>query len=317
MSDAAGTGQMGPQVEAFLEMLAAERGAARNTRAAYARDLAGFASYLRGRSLVDAGPEQVRGFLAALNAEGAAPRSAARKLSCLRQFYGFLHREGMRPDDPTFELDSPRLPASLPKALEPAEVLALIEAARAEPAPRGPMLLAALELLYGGGLRVSELLALRRAPFAARPQPRAVTVAGKGGRERLVPLTPAAAEAAAAWVAILAGRKETPRQRALLFPARGASGQLSRQHFAAHLKRLAGAAGLSPARVSPHVLRHSFATHLLEGGADLRSLQTMLGHADIATTQIYTRVSQARLHATVARHHPLAGASVAPGRSRG
>ena len=310
-----------PQVEAFLEMLAAERGAARNTRLAYARDLAGFADGLRG-PVAEASAADVRAHLAALHAAGAAPRSAARRLSCLRQFFGFLLREGFRADDPTLDLDSPKLPAALPKALEQDEVLALIEAAGADGSANGPMLLAALELLYGGGLRVSELLALPRAPFAAMPPPRAITVAGKGGKERLVPLTEPATRAAAAWVDILAARKETSLQRRWLFPARGKGGRLARQHFAALLKRLAPVAGLAPERVSPHVLRHSFATHLLEGGADLRSLQTMLGHADIATTQIYTRVSHARLQATVAAAHPLARAAppahaVARGQRRG
>ncbi|MCC7283455.1 MAG: tyrosine recombinase [Acetobacteraceae bacterium] len=304
------------QVEAFLEMLAAERGAARNTQLAYARDLAAFAGGLGGRPAAAAAAEDVRSHLALLHRQGSAPRSAARRLSCLRQFFGFLLREGYRSDDPTLDLDSPKLPASLPRALEQAEVLALIEAAAAEPSANGRMLLAALELLYGGGLRVSELLALPRAPFAAVPPPRAIMVAGKGGKERLVPLTGPAIEAAAAWIGLLAAREESPKQRRFLFPSRGRGGALSRQHFAALLKRLAPAAGISPERLSPHVLRHSFATHLLEGGADLRSLQTMLGHADIATTQIYTRVGQARLAATVAAAHPLAR-PVARGRRDG
>jgi integrase/recombinase XerD len=293
-----------PQVEAFLEMLAAERGAARNTLAAYARDLAALAESA-GSPPSAATAADVRAHLAALHAAGAAPRTAARRLSAFRQFFGFLHREGARADDPTLDLDSPRLPAALPKALGEAEILALLDAAAADTSRQGPMLRAALELLYGGGLRISELLALPRAPFAASPPPKAVMVRGKGGKDRLVPLTEAAVDAAAAWVAALAPRQETPSQRRHLFPARGAQGALSRQHFAALLKRLAPAAGLDPARVSPHVLRHSFATHLLEHGADLRSLQTLLGHADIATTQVYTRVTTARLAATLAAH-PLA-----------
>jgi integrase/recombinase XerD len=279
-----------PQVEAFLEMLAAERAAARNTQLAYAHDLAAFAEGLRGRAIAAATAEDVRAHLAALHAAGAAPRTAARRLSCLRQFFGFLLREGFRPDDPTFELESPKLPAALPKALERDEMLALIAAAEADASPRGRMLLAALELLYGGGLRA---------------------------RERLVPLTEPAVAAAAAWVADLARRRETPAQRRWLFPSRGKGGRLSRQHFAALLKRLAIGAGIAPDRVSPHVLRHSFATHLLEGGADLRSLQAMLGHADIATTQIYTLVSGRHLAATVAAHHPLAKPAPVARGSRG
>jgi integrase/recombinase XerD len=236
---------------------------------------------------------------------GAAP--AARRLSAFRQFFRFLHQAGVRDDDPTLDLDSPRLPAALPKALSQAETEALLDAAAALPPPRGLMLCAALELLYGGGFRISELLVLPRAPFAAAP-PRTVLVRGKGGRERLVPLTDAAGQAAAAWAAHLAATAAPATQARWLFPARGRDGRLSRQHFAALLKRLAPAAGIDPERLSPHVLRHSFATHLLEGGADLRSLQTMLGHADIATTQVYTRVTTARLAATLARHHPLARA---------
>jgi integrase/recombinase XerD len=293
-----------PRVEAFLEMLAAERGAARNTRLAYARDLAALASGT-GQPPSQASAADVRAHLAALHAACAAPRTAARHLSTFRQFFAFLHREGARDDDPTLELDSPRLPAALPRALSEAEMLALLDAAAADQGRNGAMLRAALELLYGGGLRISELLGLPRAPFAASPAPRAVMVRGKGAKDRLVPLTEPATEAAAAWLAVLATRQETPPQRKHLFPSRGAGGVLSRQHFAALLKRLAPAAGLDPARLSPHVLRHSFATHMLEGGADLRSLQTLLGHADIATTQVYTRVTTARLVKTLAAH-PLA-----------
>lgn len=300
-----------PRAEAFLEMMAAERGAARNTLAAYARDLAALAEETGGAPS-SASPEDLRRHLARLHAAGAAARTAARRLSAFRQFFGFLHREGMRDDDPTLSLDSPKLPAALPRALSQAEMLALLEAARRSTARQAPMLRAALELLYGGGLRVSELLALPRAPFAATPAPRAITVRGKGGRERLVPLTEEAAEAAASWVAMLAARPETAPQRRFLFPARGRMGNLSRQHFAALLKRLAPDAGIAPEKLSPHVLRHSFATHLLEGGADLRSLQTLLGHADIATTQIYTRIGQARLVALVEAAHPLATAGARP-----
>jgi integrase/recombinase XerD len=313
-----------PQVEAFLEMLAAERGAARNTLAAYARDLAGLVATLGQTPLVAAGPEDLRRHLAALAASGASPRTAARKLSCFRQFFAFLAREGLRADDPTLDLDSPKLPPSLPRALDQQELGALLDAAAADDAPRGRMMRAALELLYGGGFRISELLALPRAAFAGSTPPRAVLVRGKGGRERLVPLTEAAVACAMEWAKELATRKETPQQRRHLFPSRGRGGALARQHFAALLKQLAPAAGIAPDRISPHVLRHSFATHLLEGGADLRSLQTMLGHADIATTQIYTRVTQARLRAAVEQHHPLAqdalaGAPppVAPPRNRG
>lgn len=304
------------RVEAFLEMMAAERGAARNTLAAYARDLAALAGET-GAPPSTATAEALRGHLARLHASGAAPRTAARRVSTFRQFFGFLHREAMRPDDPTLALDSPKLPAALPKALSQEEIGALLAAAHADQGRNAPMLRAALELLYGGGMRVSELLALPRAPFVARPPPRAITLRGKGGRERLVALTEQATTAAAAWAATLASRAETEAQRKFLFPARGRTGQLSRQHFAALLKQLAPAAGIAPGKLSPHVLRHSFATHLLEGGADLRSLQTLLGHADIATTQVYTRMRQDRLATLVRTAHPMARAEVAPPRKRG
>lgn len=298
----------GPQVEAFLEMLAAERGAARNTRLAYARDLEALSESLRGASVALAGPADIRAHLGRLHAAGAAPRSAARAVSCLRQFFGFLHREGFRADDPTLDLDSPKLPAALPKALTGPEVLALIAAAGADDSANGRMLLAALELLYGGGLRVSELLALPRAPFLAKVAPRALLVAGKGGKERLVPLNAPARSALNAYLAarqrFLDGRPNSP----FLFPSRAKEGHLTRQRFGQMLKEIALKAGIDPARISPHVLRHAFATHLLDHGADLRSLQKMLGHADIATTQIYTHVQQDRLKSLVEAHHPLAKA---------
>lgn len=284
-------------------MMAAERGAARNTLLAYRTDLEDF---LRGREeVVHADADALRAHLAGLATQGFSPRTQARKLSSLRQFFRFLAREGLRPDDPTELLDSPKAPPPLPKALTEAEMKELIIGAAALPDAQAPVALAAIELLYASGLRVSELVTLpagallREAPL--------VTVRGKGAKERLVPISRRAREAAAVAREGLERRgKDRPAARRWLLPSRGAAGHLTRQGVGLLLKQAALAAGLDPARVSPHVLRHSFATHLLSRGADLRSLQMLLGHADIATTQIYTRVLQERLRAVVEEHHPLA-----------
>jgi integrase/recombinase XerD len=286
-------------VEAFLEMMAAERGAAARTLAAYRADLDDFAAFLGGAPIEAADAETLRRYLARLDAAGMAPRTAARRLSALRQFHRFLFAEGVRTDDPTSTLDSPRLGRKLPKVLAPAEVEALIAAAAGRGEPERSRLLCLLELLYGAGLRVSELVAL---PFAAATRDaRFLIVRGKGGKERLVPLSPPAQAALAAWKA---ARGEA-RSR-FLFPSRGKEGHLSRQRCFQLLKALAVEAGLDPLRLSPHVLRHAFATHLLDGGADLRSVQAMLGHADVATTQIYTHVQAGRLRTLVESKHPLA-----------
>ncbi len=291
--------------EAFLEMLAAERGAARNTALAYAADLSDFASFaaLRGESLAAASAETLRSYMAGLHATGLSARTAARRLSCLRQFHRFIVREGVRKDDPTHAMDTPRLPRSLPKYLSEAELGALLAAAAATPGRTGVVATAALELLYVTGLRVSELLSLRRAALATGAQ--MLAVRGKGGRERLVPLGGAARSAAAAMTA----GSDSP----WLFPGRDKSRAMTRQGFALLLKPVALAAGIDPARVSPHVLRHSFASHMLAHGADLRSLQALLGHADIATTQIYTHVLPERLQRLVEAHHPLASADISKG----
>ncbi len=310
-------------------MLAAERGAAANTREAYARDLKDFAGFLarRGRAVHHAGVADLRAYLGQLVDAGLAPRSAARRLSTLRQFHRFLFGEGLRADDPTAGLDSPRQGRSLPKVLSEAEVEDLLAAARARPGAEGVRLTALLELLYATGLRVSELVELPAA--AAARDPRVLIVKGKGGKERMVPLSEpardalkahrmAAAEKAkrnvgaeaqvAAQVATQAAARAAQAARKWLFPSRGAAGHLTRQRVAQLLKELAVAAGIDPAKVSPHVLRHAFASHLLDHGADLRSVQKMLGHADISTTQIYTHVLDARLKALVRDHHPLSDA---------
>jgi integrase/recombinase XerD len=289
-------------------MLAAERGAARNTLTAYRTDLEDFAAFASraGASAPEAAPDLLRAYLRQLADAGASPRTAARRLSALRQFFRFLVQDGVRPDDPTALLQSPRLPASLPKALSEAEVEALLAAADGLPR-RGPVVRAVIELLYCTGLRASELVALPAA--ALRSDEQLVAVRGKGGKERLVPISARARDAAMAARAVLA--RPRPRARPLpakfLLPARGASGHLDRQALGLMLKEAALAAGIEPERVSPHVLRHSFASHLLARGADLRSLQLLLGHADIATTQIYTKVLEERLKQLVEMHHPLAG----------
>ena len=284
-------------VEAFLEMLVAERGSARNTCCAYAADLADFAVHAAraGEAVAAAGTATLSSYLRGLASAGLAPRTVARRLSCLRQFFRFLAREGVRPDDPTLLLDSPKLPRSLPKYLTEAEVDALL-AAELE-GRRGLVARAALEILYATGLRVSELLSLPAAALSGDAL--VLLVRGKGGRERVVPLSEASRRAAEA---LRAGSGESR----WLFPARDPRQALSRQAFDPLMKEAALAAGLDPARVSPHVLRHSFASHMLARGADLRSLQTLLGHADIATTQIYTHVLAERLQRLVETHHPLA-----------
>lgn len=288
---------MDRQVEAFLEMLAAERGAARNTIAAYRADLDAFAAYAaaQGERPGAASEATLQGYMRSLHGAVAA-RTAARRLSCLRSFHRFLLQDGARADDPTMLLDAPRLPATLPKNLLAAEVDALLAAAAARPGVPGLLGRAALEILYSTGLRVSELLGLPRAALATASE--TLIVRGKGGRERMVLLSDRARDAAAALGAATKGK--------WLFPGRDPRRPMTRQGFALLLKQAALAAGLDPARVSPHVLRHSFASHMLAGGADLRSLQTLLGHADIATTQIYTHVLAERLQQLVALHHPLA-----------
>ncbi len=282
-------------------MLAAERGAARLTLTAYAADLRDLAAYLapRGRRPSEATPGDLRGYLARIGESGGAARTAARRLSCLRQFFKFMLHEGVRADDPCVTLNSPRQAAPLPKFLSEAEVEALLAAAGARRENRSGLFAhAALELLYASGLRVSEVLALPRA--ALREDAPMLLVRGKGGRERIVPISDAARDAAAALIAA-----SDPGSR-WLFPGRNPNRPITRQGFALVLKQVAIWAGIDPARVSPHVLRHCFASHLLARGADLRSLQMLLGHADIATTQIYTHLQPERLHEVVMRHHPLA-----------
>lgn len=299
----------------FLDMLAAERGAARNTLEAYRRDLSDYCDFLAGRgsSAADADTAMVRSYLDALAARGFESSSAARKLSSIRQFHKFLARENLRGDDPAAILEGPRRRPSAPKILSVAEVDALIETARAaaqgaqaSPArqTRAARLYALVELLYATGLRVSELVALPRT--AARAREDFLSIRGKGGRERLTPLTPSARAAIAAYREALEAASPALAQAKWLFPSDAESGHLTRQAFARDLKALAAEVGIDSARVSPHVLRHAFASHLLQNGADLRVVQELLGHADISTTQIYTHVLDERMRAMVRDLHPLA-----------
>lgn len=291
-------------IEAFLEMLSVERGARANTLDAYARDLEDARSQIGG-PLARARAEAVEAYVAQLAARGLSPATARRRISALRQFFRFLLQENVRGDDPTSRLDAPRRTRALPKTLSPEEVGRLIDAAES---PRDRAL---MELLYGAGLRVSELVSL---PLRAAPRPgqEHMIIEGKGGKERLVALGRPALEALGAHLAARAGalpKDEVRREKAArwLFPSMSAAdGKLTRRRVGQILEGAAVKAGIDPARVSPHVLRHAFATHLVDGGADLRTVQTLLGHADIATTQIYTHVAEGRLKTLVETKHPLA-----------
>lgn len=298
-----------PHVQAFLEMMTAERGAARNTIAAYRRDLEHFGAYLHSRSVrpEDADAEALRSYLEELAAAGMSPRTGARRLSALKQFYQFLFAEGARADDPSATIDSPRPGRPLPKYLSEDEVSRLLAAASERKDAGGLRLAALMEILYATGLRVSELVGL---PLSAVTRDgRMLIVRGKGGKERMVPLTEPAVAAVAAYRRVRDRSGSASGRRGpspWLFPSRSREGHLTRVRLGQLLKELAAEAGLAPERVSPHVLRHSFASHLLAHGADLRSLQQMLGHADISTTQIYTHIQDERLRALLAAAHPLA-----------
>lgn len=293
-------------VEAFLEMLVATRGAARNTVEAYRHDLDDYSAFLasRGQGLETADADGLRAYLAVLNARGMTASTAARRLSALRQFYRFLVEDGHRADDPSATIDTPSRRRPLPKVLSLDEVDALLAAAREQTGARGIRLRALVEVLYATGLRVSELVAL---PLASVTRDRRfIVVTGKGGRERIVPLGAMAADALADYMAVREAFLRGGRASKWVFPSRGADGHLTRHRLGQMLKALAAHADIDPMRLSPHVIRHAFATHLLTRGADLRSVQQMLGHADISTTQIYTHVLDERLKALVRNHHPLA-----------
>jgi integrase/recombinase XerD len=290
-----------PQVEAFLEMMAVERDASPNTLSAYARDLADAEAGLGASGLMGADEAAIEAWYAGLSTRGLSAATAARRRSAVRQFYRFALGEGWRTDDPSRRLDSPKQGRPLPRTLSREEVVALLTASAARDGASGVRMIALVELAYASGLRVSELLALR--VEAVRRDPAYLIVRGKGGKERLAPLNASARDAVKTWLVTReAARPEKAPDSPWLFPSTGASGHLTPRRFA----QAAMDANIDPARVSPHVLRHAFATHLLEGGADLRVVQTLLGHADIATTQIYTHVATDRLTQVVHRHHPLA-----------
>jgi integrase/recombinase XerD len=296
-----------PRIEAFLEMMSAERAAARNTLLAYGKDLADAHAFTRARgaALEAAGAEDVEAYFIDLSRRGLSAATAARRRAAVRQFFRFACEEGWREDDPSRRVDAPKKPRPLPKILSREEVERLIAAAAALGEAEGARLACMLEVLYAAGLRVSELTALPLQALARDPA--YLMVRGKGGKERLAPLNGEARAAVKAYLAhrpsfLPRGDKANP----YAFPSHGASRRVTPRRVAQLLDEAAVRAGIDPARVSPHVLRHAFATHLLEGGADLRAVQTLLGHADIATTQVYTHVTGDRLRRTVESAHPLA-----------
>jgi integrase/recombinase XerD len=303
-------------MEAFLEMMSAERGAALNTLQSYERDLDDLHGFLAKRNvrIIDAGSGDLGAYLSGLARKGFKASSQARRLSAMRQFYKFLYAEGLRTDDPTGILDAPKKGRSLPKIMGVDDVTRLLTQAEQEAGLSGPgqlqrmRMLALLELLYATGMRVSELVTL---PAKVLDQEgRFLMIRGKGDKERLVPLSHSAISAIKAYgrmqAAEIAAAKDPPPESPWLFPSSSKEGFLPRQVFARDLKDLAIRAGLTPSLISPHVMRHAFASHLLQNGADLRVVQELLGHSDISTTQIYTHVLEERLHQLVQTHHPLA-----------
>ena len=295
-----------PQVEAFLEMMAVERDASPHTLSAYGRDLADAeASLSEVGGLMAADASAIEAWFADLTTRGLSPATSARRRSSIRQFYRFALAEGWRTDDPSRRLDAPKQGRSLPRTLSIDEIGRLLAAASSRDGTSGVRMVALVELAYASGMRVSELLNLK--VESVRRDPAFLIVRGKGGKERLAPLNAAAREAVRVWLTVRdTGRKPATPDGVWLFPSSSGRGHLTPRRFAQMLDQAAVVAGLDPARVSPHVLRHAFATHLLEGGADLRVVQTLLGHADIATTQIYTHVTSDRLSRAVQRNHPLA-----------
>ena len=299
------------RIGAFLEAQAAELDAAKNTQLAYARDLKDYAGWLdrRGLTLETAGRGDVEAYLVHCDAQGLAVSTRARRLSAIRQLYRFAFEEGWRADNPAIQIKGPGREKRLPKVLSEAEVDRLLSAARSHGRLEDRVRNACLvELLYATGLRVSELVGLPVA--AARGNPQMLLVRGKGGRERMVPLSPPARAALTDWLALRDGAEEIARTEGrapspFLFPSTAREGHLTRHRFYGLIKEIAVAGGVSPSKVTPHTLRHAFATHLLANGADLRAIQTLLGHADVSTTEIYTHVLDERLKALVHTHHPL------------
>lgn len=307
-------------IEAFLEMLQAERGSADNSQQGYRRDLVLLTEFMqterRGVSLETAVRDDLEAYVIQLSKDGYAPRSVARKLSCFRQFYHFLFLEKYRKDDPAALIESPRKDKTLPKVMSVDAVSTLLQTAHEDTTPEGVRLAALLEVMYASGMRVSELVQLKysavvhgrkagdESPLEINPY---LIIKGKGNKERLVPLNPSAETALLAYLAVRPQFLPEGEDSPFLFPSRGAEGFITRQRFGQLLKVLSSKAGLDASRISPHTLRHSFASHLLGGGADLRVIQELLGHSDIATTQVYTHVDQQRLSALVEQHHPLSG----------
>jgi integrase/recombinase XerD len=299
-------------ISTFLEAQAAELGAARNTLLAYGRDLGDFADWLNGRGdFGTASRDDVEAYLIHCDAQGLARSTRARRLSAIKQLYRFAFEEGWRSDNPALQISGPGRDQRLPKVLSEVEVERLLQAAREMGARREDRLrnTCLMELLYATGMRVSELVSLPVS--AARGDPRMLLIMGKGGKERMVPLSPPARAALAVWLEIRDAAQDDSRAKGKvlskhLFPSTGKLGHLTRHRFYLLIKDMAVHAGISPAKVTPHTLRHAFATHLLANGADLRAIQTLLGHADVATTEIYTHVLDARLTALVMQHHPLA-----------
>ncbi|MCB1395687.1 MAG: site-specific tyrosine recombinase XerD [Rhodobacter sp.] len=301
------------QISTFLDAIAAEKGSARNTLLAYGRDLSHAADWLgdHGPGLAEAQADDIEGYLVALDAEGMSRATRARRLSALKQFYRFAYDEGWRGDNPTLRIDGPGRAQRLPGTLTQDEVARMLDVARdhgPDPATRARNA-CLFELLYATGLRVSELVGLPHA--ALRGAPEMLMVRGKGNKDRLVPLSDPARAAVAVWLSHRDRAEDVERAKGkpaskFLFPARGEAGHMTRMRFHGLVKEVATRAGLDPERVSPHVLRHAFATHLLAGGADLRVIQTLLGHADLGSTEIYTHVLDERLRALVMDHHPLA-----------
>ena len=303
-------------ISTFLEAQAAELGAATNTQLAYGRDLKDFDSFLARRALdfVSVGRKDIEAYLVWCDAQGLAKSTRARRLSAIKQLYRFAFEEGWRTDNPAIQIAGPGQDKRLPKVLSEDEVDQLLDAARHSGRNTSDQLrnTCLMELLYATGMRVSELVSLRVS--AARGDPRLLLITGKGGKERLVPLSDPAREALAAWLVQRDKTDEAAQAKGkpasiYLFPSRGSAGYLTRHRFYLLIKEFALTAGVDPSKVTPHTLRHAFATHLLANGADLRAIQTMLGHADVATTEIYTHVLEARLSELVLENHPLAKAA--------